>query len=735
MATSIDDDTFHVGEVTQHDEDSSPQDSLSSPPFLLDPSSRTTTPHLRYDQDESVHYSEASSSLLTPMPAMGPDDEDYANWNVTPQPRESPDSTPPDETLSPSTGEPPLTLTPSTGTQPSSHPSTSDLPPSDEASVASSLVSNSTFSSNKSFASDKSNFSQASSNSNYETSSRQSGAKLNLAFLPVRQHSGASSGGSSYYSRTSKHSVRRKDVIKPVALPPAPTPSPPKNQAIKDAVVPSSQPPKSQWSLPSNPQAGCADLIAASPNDNTYTNYTLPHTADQYALVLRTHDDTHASPRGIDPSETIRGNGRDPPGEEPAARPSPSSSPYAKKYRNVQWVDPKTITDESEIDYDILNRYRALSSEHGPYTRYGGAGGRGGDEPPPQQQQPRIRIATISSGYKTANFFVREDLDQRIYFHELEDAVSYMARRGYARMERGEEMEWMKLLGRAHQVVKVGPTKKKQRYRKGKLVLIMYKPIVNGVDHYSDVKKRHHISSDVSTTSTATTHTSLGRSIRCGYKSYSEKFLAEQEYEKRQGLLMLTNGEPMDAPGNNESNATAPLLQLTNGVSTMSLVEEEKSRSTSSDKSSTNSNARRGVYGGGIRYFTPDRSYDEDEESDDDESSEEEEKDDYDEEEAGGNLVSEEFIEVEGSDMGSMFSEDEGSYHPVNDGVESVASSTINSEMSSIVRNSGGVHMASGQKYGNRNTLNKKRAPTPFDKSPEMVPISDESESGSWERQ
>jgi len=587
-------------------------------------------------------------------------------------------------------------------------------------------VSNSTFTSNKSFASDKSNFSEASFNSSYETSSRQSGTKLNLAFLPVRQHSATSSGGS-YYSRSSKHSVRRKDVIKPVALAPehpAPTPSPPKDDANKDSarlVVPSSQPLKSQWSLPSNPQAGCADLLAVSPNENTYTNYTLPAASEQYALVIR-NNNNNASPRGIDPSETTRGNGRDPPGEEPAARPSPSSSPYAKKYRNVQWVDPKTITDESEIDYDILNRYRALSPEYSPYT-YRGPGTMG--------EPRRIRIATISSGYKTANFFVREDLDQRIYFHELEDAVSYMARRGYARMERGEEMEWMKLLGRAHQVVKVGPTKKKQRYRKGKLVIIMFKPILNGVDHYSDVKKRNHISSDVSTTSTATTHTSLGRSIRCGYKSYSEKFLAEQEYEKKQGLLMLTNGESMDAPGNKQSNTAAPLLQLTNGVSTLSLVEEEKSRSTSSDKSSTNSNARRGVYGGGIRYFTPDRSYEEDEESDDEESSEDEEKD-YDEEDNG---PSEEFIEVEGSDMGSMFSEEEESYRPPNDGIESVASSTINSEMSSIARNSGGVHMASGQKYGNKSTLNKRRVPTPFDKSPEMVPISDESESGSWERQ
>jgi hypothetical protein len=408
----------------------------------------------------------------------------------------------------------------------------------------------------------------------------------------------------------------------------------------------------------------------------------------------------------MEPPETSRGGGRDPPGEEPTARPSPSQPAHGKKYRQVQWVDPKNIASENEIDHQMLNRYRELSADAYP------------DEPDETSKQlmgeQRIRIATISSGYKTANFFVREDLDQRIYFHELEDAVSYMARRGYARMEKGKEKEWMKLLKRAHEVVKVGPTKKKQRYRKGKLVLIMFKPIKDETDHYSDVKKK----SCGSVTSDTTAHTSLGRSIRCGYKSYSEKFLAEQEAFKGNGLLMLTNG-PIDAPSYHSSNASnsGGLLQLTNGVSTMSLVEEEKSRSAASDK--------RGVYGGGVRYFTPDKSYSEDgdEESEESEESEEEVED---------KSASDDFIEVEGSDMGSMISEEDETYRPSNDGVESVASSAVNSEMSSINRNAGGVYMSSDNKYGTKNTLNKKRAPTPFDKSPEMVPISDESESGSW---
>ena len=69
---------------------------------------------------------------------------------------------------------------------------------------------------------------------------------------------------------------------------------------------------------------------------------------------------------------------------------------------------------------------------------------------------PRMRVATVSSGYRRANFFVREDLDTRIYFHCIEDAVGYMARRGYSKMAREEEREWRHLLERAHKVVKAG---------------------------------------------------------------------------------------------------------------------------------------------------------------------------------------------------------------------------------------------------------------------------------------
>jgi hypothetical protein len=67
----------------------------------------------------------------------------------------------------------------------------------------------------------------------------------------------------------------------------------------------------------------------------------------------------------------------------------------------------------------------------------------------------RIRIATISCGFKRSNYFVREDLDTRIYFSTIEDAVGYMSIRGYCKMMGNEELEWRELFRRAHGVVKV----------------------------------------------------------------------------------------------------------------------------------------------------------------------------------------------------------------------------------------------------------------------------------------
>lgn len=214
--------------------------------------------------------------------------------------------------------------------------------------------------------------------------------------------------------------------------------------------------------------------------------------------------------------------------------------------------------------------------------------------------------------------------------------------------------------------IQIGPTKKKQRYRKGKLLMVLSKEI-NDNDDYKKTKHDDY--------STATEHTSLGRSVRCGFKSYSEKFLAEQEADKQSRLLQLTNGEGVDRAGH--------LLQLTNG-DVLSAVGEA---TLESSKASTGMGSdRKGVYGGGVRYFTSDNNDDESSDHHSDESEAEEEE----EEESGVNVYEEfdenycdeeqeEMHEVEGS-MGSMFSEEESFRDNRSTGIDSVSeSSTLTS--------------------------------------------------------
>lgn len=225
--------------------------------------------------------------------------------------------------------------------------------------------------------------------------------------------------------------------------------------------------------------------------------------------------------------------------------------------------------------------------------------------------------------------------------------------------------------------IQVGPTKKKQRYRKGKLVMVLSKEINNNNDYEYRTNAQHTDSSQADTE-----HTSLGRSIRHGYKSYSEKFLAEQEAAKQNTLLQLTNGTGVDGAGH--------LLQLTNGE-TLGAVDEA---TLESSKDSMGSD-RKGVYGGGVRYFTTNN--DDDDESEDHSSDEEtfeegggvedgeygeieEIEDDESEECVEEDEEQEEMYEVEGS-MGSMFSDGDTSYCKKRSvGVDSLSdSSTLSS--------------------------------------------------------
>ncbi|KAL7437395.1 hypothetical protein ACHAXH_008679, partial [Discostella pseudostelligera] len=492
----------------------------------------------------------------------------------------------------------------------------------------------------------------------------------------------------------------------------------------------------------------------------------------------------------------------------------------SNNYQNtVLWMDPKNVHDPNMVDWNVLRRYDDLmsssASSSSASTNSSTVAPSSSSPPLPSQSSssyhhpttstathhplllsnPRTRIATISTGFTAATFFVREDLDTRIYFNQLEDAIGYMGRRGYVKMNKEEEREWRSILECAHKVVKVGPTKRKQLYRKGKIVLILKKTIVNeGIegDYHNHVKKswskkqlmiesganhgggevggvltvrrtkkkqmEEEDESQATTTTTPSTNdnddsncstssdsssssgsdirrknnnfsnfkklldssaasasacstadqtdrTSLGRSTRWPYKSYSEKFLAQQDEEKRQCLLAIMEGRPLLlengagadpssllllTDGGNEYCRTGPIdpdadiipssgrsgcnyddddwrnssaqfsstsvtATATNGM----LEESQRSFYSKLHGGSTShrGSARRGVYGGGVRYFTPD--YSQYSESDE-------------EEEDGGNVG-----EESGDDEGALYEAEEEEDFQTSDDIESTNDSAF----------------------------------------------------------
>jgi len=386
------------------------------------------------------------------------------------------------------------------------------------------------------------------------------------------------------------------------------------------------------------------------------------------------------------------------------------------------------------------------------------------------------------------------------------------------------------LLGRAHGVVKVGPKKEKQRYRKGKLVLVLKKTIFDHKDETTSLRKKRkssrrssrkksssssplllengpsssssssrtsrsdssHTTAVTSSSSSHSTYshstantkytdrTSLGKSVRGEYESYSEKFLAEREEDKRRymlaivegrplpdddcyrpsdtigGRLLLTDGSPSPSPhGNNRNRGRRPVdpdedrcpsssrsrASASGGILTVygSTTDDCSSGNDELKKSAhTIGSNRQGVYGGGVRYFTPDdnddapsevsEEDDEEEDSTEDEDFEEEEET-YDEENAyGERSEEEEGIDCDGSDLDSMFpEEEEGIDYKGNAGVESVTSETPSERRSSGRRGRGGGR-GSSPKQVYKSSKSRRGAAERFD-APEMVGISDDSAS------
>jgi hypothetical protein len=325
------------------------------------------------------------------------------------------------------------------------------------------------------------------------------------------------SGRSGRSSRSvSSKSIRRRDVIKPVIFDDDEKKSkdvPVEQEGMVVAKIDDTAEKTSPWALSNHGgNINESDIVEANPQCDQQLALVA---STETAMVV--HDPKQRAPRltNLEPEEgrAALKLGHDPPGELPTERPfidpndeiindSTSVSVMMMgregRFRNVQWCDPNKVQDE-DIDFGILEAYERFAGERErkyqqqeqPESRNGSLDQRSvrsmSDPPedlPKNNQYPeedecsgpvvhesvtdarptkasilrdnkRIRIATISSGYKKANYFVREDLDTRIYFHHLEDAVGYMSKRGYAKMNKEDERDWMKLLGKAHGVVKV----------------------------------------------------------------------------------------------------------------------------------------------------------------------------------------------------------------------------------------------------------------------------------------
>mmetsp|Transcript_1442 Transcript_1442/g.3993 ORF Transcript_1442/g.3993 Transcript_1442/m.3993 type:complete len:138 (-) Transcript_1442:542-955(-) len=97
---------------------------------------------------------------------------------------------------------------------------------------------------------------------------------------------------------------------------------------------------------------------------------------------------------------------------------------------------------------------------------------------PPHPKPTPMNIATISSGFEKGDFLVREEKGMRVYFDFFEEAFNYISNRGYIRMNKDDEDDWIQLMNHIHTSVKGG-----MRYNTGKLLMVMYRPIEDNKEH------------------------------------------------------------------------------------------------------------------------------------------------------------------------------------------------------------------------------------------------------------
>lgn len=90
----------------------------------------------------------------------------------------------------------------------------------------------------------------------------------------------------------------------------------------------------------------------------------------------------------------------------------------------------------------------------------------------PRAAQPHL-IASISVGFERGDYLVREEKGFNVYFYFLEEAYNFIVQKGFSRMPKYEENDYMELIKRAQRSVPGGC-----RYNNGKLLMVLKKKLV-----------------------------------------------------------------------------------------------------------------------------------------------------------------------------------------------------------------------------------------------------------------
>lgn len=100
----------------------------------------------------------------------------------------------------------------------------------------------------------------------------------------------------------------------------------------------------------------------------------------------------------------------------------------------------------------------------------------------PRAVQPQL-IATISVGFDKGDYLIREEKGHNVYFDFLEEAYNFIVQKGYSRMPKYEEDDYIELIKRAHKSVPGGCC-----FNPGKLLMVLKKKLVPVVAEYYDEK-------------------------------------------------------------------------------------------------------------------------------------------------------------------------------------------------------------------------------------------------------